>query len=58
MVHCSSCGAVPVPESELPVVLPEDVPFLGRGGSPLQSEAAKAWRTVDCPCCKKPGATR
>ncbi|GAC1486605.1 MAG: leucine--tRNA ligase [Candidatus Limnocylindrales bacterium] len=35
IVYCGECGVVPVPESDLPVVLPRDAEFTGRGGSPL-----------------------
>jgi leucyl-tRNA synthetase len=35
IVYCAACGVVPVPENQLPVVLPRDVPFSGKGGSPL-----------------------
>lgn len=35
VVYCERCGIVPVPEEELPVILPEDVTFTGKGGSPL-----------------------
>ncbi|HET7057204.1 MAG TPA: leucine--tRNA ligase, partial [Nitrospiraceae bacterium] len=35
MIYCDACGIVPVPESDLPVVLPTDVPFTGKGSSPL-----------------------
>jgi leucyl-tRNA synthetase len=35
IVYCAACGVVPVPENQLPVVLPRDVPFSGQGGSPL-----------------------
>jgi leucyl-tRNA synthetase len=51
IVHCSSCGMVPVPESELPVVLPTDV-ALGEGGvSPLPG--LTDWVEVPCPSCGK-----
>ena len=36
IIYCDSCGVVPVPEGDLPVMLPSDVPFTGKGGSPLQ----------------------
>ncbi len=49
MIHCPSCGTVPVPESALPVVLPEQVEFTGRGGSPL--EASGEFVRVACPRC-------
>lgn len=40
VVYCEKCGIVPVPEKDLPVILPEDVKFSGTGGSPLiESEA-------------------
>ncbi|MEK7333803.1 MAG: leucine--tRNA ligase, partial [Candidatus Binatota bacterium] len=35
ILYCGSCGTLPVPEAELPVVLPKDVEFSGAGGSPL-----------------------
>jgi leucyl-tRNA synthetase len=35
MIHCAACGIVPVPEQDLPVVLPEDAHLLEGGGSPL-----------------------
>src|SRR5260370_13857765 len=35
MIHCPACGVVPVPESDLPVVLPVDVKVTGKGRSPL-----------------------
>lgn len=48
MVHCPKCGIVPVPEKELPVVLPEDVKF-GVGGNPL--DTSKKFAEVKCPKC-------
>jgi leucyl-tRNA synthetase len=51
MIHCDDCGVVPVPESDLPVVLPEDVAFSGAGGSPLSKH--DAWLNVPCPSCGK-----
>lgn len=48
MIHCASCGVVPVPEKDLPVVLPEDVSFLS-SGNPLESRPE--WKNVDCPTC-------
>ena len=55
VIHCDHCGAVPVPESDLPVELPRDVDLSGSGGSPL--ERATDWKNVPCPKCGKP-ATR
>ncbi|TPX65702.1 leucine---tRNA ligase [Chytriomyces confervae] len=52
MIHCSSCGIVPVPEADLPVILPENVKLSGRGGSPLAS--CTEWVECQCPKCKGP----
>ena len=49
VVHCPDCGTVPVPEADLPVELPEDVTFAGRGPSPLAK--LDHWVNVDCPSC-------
>lgn len=46
IIHCPSCGAVPVPEDQLPVELPRITHFPNRGISPLKE--AKAW--LKCPC--------
>jgi leucyl-tRNA synthetase len=51
VIHCEACGVVPVPRSDLPVALPEDVEF-DKPGNPLDRHAT--WRHVDCPGC---GAT-
>src|SRR5690606_31088868 len=51
IVHCDSCGIVPVPEDQLPVRLPEDVTF-DVPGNPL--ERHPTWKHVDCPSCGKP----
>ncbi len=51
MVHCPKCDAVPVPEDQLPVLLPEDVAFSGLQ-SPLKSDPA--WRQCRCPQCGGP----
>ncbi len=53
IVYCEQCGIVPVPESELPVVLPEDVALTGTGGSPLA--AHEAFIRTRCPRCGGPG---
>jgi leucyl-tRNA synthetase len=49
MIHCDSCGIVPVPLEELPVILPEDVAFDATGGSPIKK--MPAWSRVSCPEC-------
>ncbi|MGA1473962.1 MAG: leucine--tRNA ligase, partial [Prochlorothrix sp.] len=51
MIHCEDCGIVPVPDDQLPVLLPENVEFSGRGASPLAQ--LTDWVQVDCPCCGK-----
>ncbi len=51
MVRCPQCGDVPVPEEQLPVVLPEDVVPEG-AGSPLAK--MDAWKNCDCPQCGGP----
>lgn len=49
MVYCDKCGMQPVPEDELPVMLPTDVEFLPFGESPLKTSPTFAEAT--CPCC-------
>ena len=49
VIHCPSCGPVPVPEEQLPVLLPEDAEFLPTGESPLTRHAG--FLHVDCPQC-------
>jgi leucyl-tRNA synthetase len=49
MIHCSKCGIVPVPEKDLPVVLPLDVKITGKGRSPLES--VESFIRVACPVC-------
>jgi leucyl-tRNA synthetase len=51
MVICEACGTVPVPEKDLPVILPADVELTGEGGSPLACHAAFIETT--CPRCGK-----
>ncbi len=51
IIHCDTCGAVPVPADQLPVVLPEDVSF-DIPGNPLDRHPT--WSKVDCPSCGKP----
>ncbi|QLE57772.1 leucine--tRNA ligase [Nostoc sp. TCL26-01] len=52
VIHCPNCGIVPVPDQDLPVQLPEEVEFTGRGGSPLAQLAS--WVNVPCPTCGTP----
>ena len=51
MIHCDSCGSVPVPEKDLPVVLPENLVPDG-SGNPLNK--CEEFLRVDCPCCGQP----
>lgn len=48
MIHCDACGIVPVPETDLPVVLPDDVSF-DQPGNPLDRHPT--WKQVKCPEC-------
>jgi leucyl-tRNA synthetase len=48
IIHCGSCGAVPVPRDQLPVVLPDDVEF-DKPGNPLDRHPT--WKHVSCPSC-------
>jgi len=50
IIHCSSCGVVPVPRDQLPVILPDDVSF-DVPGNPLDRHPT--WNRVDCPTCGK-----
>jgi leucyl-tRNA synthetase len=52
VIHCPNCGIVPVPDKDLPVELPEEVEFTGRGGSPLTQ--LESWVNVPCPTCGTP----
>jgi leucyl-tRNA synthetase len=49
VIHCGRCGIVPVPEDQLPVLLPEIEDYAPRGKSPLES--AEDWIRVPCPQC-------
>lgn len=51
IIHCETCGAVPVPQEQLPVTLPEDVTF-DRPGNPLDHHPT--WKNVPCPTCGQP----
>ena len=48
IIHCPSCGLVPVPEKDLPVTLPEDVQF-DKPGNPLDHHPS--WKHITCPDC-------
>ena len=48
VIHCDSCGLVPVPEADLPVELPEDIDFEAPG-NPLSNHPT--WKYVSCPTC-------
>jgi leucyl-tRNA synthetase len=52
MVHCDSCGTVPVPYEDLPVMLPETANFSGTGESPLAG--VEQFVNTTCPKCKGP----
>ncbi|HBX79753.1 MAG TPA: leucine--tRNA ligase [Propionibacteriaceae bacterium] len=56
IIHCASCGEVPVPEDQLPVLLPDlrGAALAPKGTSPLASPDAAEWRNVDCPQCGGP----
>ena len=49
IIYCPECGAVPVPEKDLPVLLPENVKITGKGRSPLES--VPEFMNVTCPKC-------
>ncbi|MBB3973868.1 leucine--tRNA ligase [Hansschlegelia beijingensis] len=51
IIHCEACGPQPVPDDQLPVLLPEDVSF-DQPGNPLDRN--EAWRNVSCPACGGP----
>jgi leucyl-tRNA synthetase len=51
VIYCADCGAVPVPEDQLPVILPEDVQFMGVQ-SPIKADPE--WRKTSCPECGAP----
>jgi len=53
VIYCEKCGIVGVPEEQLPVILPEDAPFTGKGGSVL--EHLPEFISAPCPSCGGPG---
>jgi leucyl-tRNA synthetase len=52
IIYCGSCGTVPVPEEDLPVLLPEDAEFTPTGESPLKLH--EGFRDTTCPRCGGP----
>jgi leucyl-tRNA synthetase len=52
VVHCAACGVVPVPEDQLPVLLPLNIEITGMGGSPLQT--VPEFLNTTCPRCGGP----
>jgi len=52
VVYCEKCGAMPVPEQDLPVILPRDVELTGEGGSPLAKH--ESFVKTSCPKCNGP----
>ena len=52
VIYCPDCGIVPVDEKDLPILLPTDVEFTGKGESPLAS--SKTFTECSCPKCGKP----
>lgn len=52
IIYCDQCGAVPVPETDLPVLLPNDVDFKPHGHSPLAD--SPSFNQVSCPKCGQP----
>ncbi|MDE3064555.1 MAG: leucine--tRNA ligase [Acidobacteriota bacterium] len=52
IVYCATHGAVPVPEDQLPVLLPDDVTMTATGQSPLATD--EEWKSVPCPTCGEP----
>ena len=53
MIYCQKCGIVPVPEKDLPVLLPEEADFSHKGESPLKYN--EQWVNTTCPKCGGPG---
>jgi leucyl-tRNA synthetase len=53
IIYCDQCGIQPVPEEDLPVILPDDIKVQGTGQSPLVS--LSSFRDTQCPACGGPG---
>jgi len=53
IIYCKKCGEVPIPDSDLPVQLPENVDFTGKGQSPLKTNPE--FLNTICPECGGPG---
>ncbi len=53
VIYCERCGVVPVPEADLPVVLPEDLALEEGGASPLPHQ--ESFYSAPCPACGGPG---
>jgi leucyl-tRNA synthetase len=56
VIHCPDCGVVPVPETDLPITLPEDANLLEKGGSPLPF--LDYFTQASCPACGRQDARR
>jgi leucyl-tRNA synthetase len=56
MIHCDDCGIVPVPETDLPILLPEDVDMLEGGRTPLPT--LETFMRANCPQCGRADARR
>src|SRR2546423_11735492 len=54
IMYCDACGVVPVPDEDLPVLLPDVDDYLPKGKAPLASN--EEWLHTDCPRCGGPGA--
>jgi leucyl-tRNA synthetase len=54
IIHCPDCGAVPVPDDQLPVILPEVDDFKPKGGATSALADATDWVNTTCPKCDKP----
>ena len=52
MIHCETCGVVPVPEDQLPIELPDDIEWKPTGESPLTFHPT--WKHTTCPTCDEP----